>query len=887
MRGWGLALLSSLELVTSAPAPRLQRIGVAGEVTHVLHDLVVPRGSQLRVDGPLLFEGGATFRAEAGATVQAVPGATIVVARDARLDLQGTVFEPVILTCDAAVVSAGCWGGLIVLGNATINHGTATSAATPRSLGSNCREATVAGNVYGGCTDEDSSGVMRFVRVQYAFGGVQLLGVGRRTAIRDVQVHRALGSGLEVVGGTVSMREIALTTNAQFGLSWSGGWRGDVQTLVIQQDPTGFAGGIRGRNGRLASGDHDATPRSAPNLSNVTIVARGGAGNPYLASAPRAISLERGTAGRLNNLIVVEPSLAIDVDDGATCEQVFAGALRLSGVLLIFPGATTDPDVDVAPCTETNGDARLLELAGTVSVTDLAEGTRQLSGALDILLPDLRPMPGTRAFATPGVPPPFGAFFTFANYLGAIAPAAGRNDIPWYTGWTIGEMLPPPGLGVMRGVVLAVGRGGVPGALVRALPSGRSVIADDVGAFTITDVPAGPVEVVADGVTNCSAATSYGYVRTGMTSSTVALADCVAAPPRAQSLSVGDLHACARTAASVAYCWGRNGSGRLGDSTTIDRSSPVPVLSTLGARVAMSAGGSFSCALNAAASLACWGANSIGQVGVGTTASVRLVPSTVSGEWVQVTTGASHSCALARSGIASCWGDNGGGQLGDSTEISRSSPTLVKGAPRFVLLDAGDAHTCGIDVSAALWCWGDNAFGQMGDGTTTRRRAPVRATSSALAVQLSSGGLHSCALSSTASLQCWGANADGQLGDGTQTGRTTPVPVSAPGTRFVQLGAGFRHTCAVGASGQGWCWGANTSGRLGDGSVTTRLTPTPVAGATDYASVLAGASFSCGLTLTGQARCWGANIFGQLGDGTTTDRFVPVAVVNPGALGVP
>jgi hypothetical protein len=95
---------------------------------------------------------------------------------------------------------------------------------------------------------------------------------------------------------------------------------------------------------------------------------------------------------------------------------------------------------------------------------------------------------------------------------------------------------------------------------------------------------------------------------------------------------------------------------------------------------------------------------------------------------------------------------------------------------------------------------------------------------------------------------------------------------------FVAITAGLRHTCALTATGTASCWGANTFGQLGDGSTTTRTSPTAVAGGLSFAYLKAGDLSTCGVTSTGVAYCWGDNENGQLGDGTTTNSPVPVKV---------
>ena len=308
------------------------------------------------------------------------------------------------------------------------------------------------------------------------------------------------------------------------------------------------------------------------------------------------------------------------------------------------------------------------------------------------------------------------------------------------------------------------------------------------------------------------------------------------------AVTASGLHTCGLTIVTgAAYCWGANGSGQLGDGTMTNRSSPVLVQAPAGVSFAAVTGGDL------------------------------------------------HTCGLATglSAAAYCWGGNGSGQLGDGTMTSRSSPVLVQ-APAgvsFAAVTAGAAHTCGVTAAGTAYCWGDNGFGQLGDGTTTSQSSPVlvQAPPGVRFAAVTGGVADTCGVTAAGIAYCWGRNLEGQLGDGTTTNRLTPVLVQAPaGVSLAAVGAGDFHTCGVTATGAAYCWGANGSGQLGDGTNTTnRLTPVLVQApaGVSFAAVTAGAVHTCGVTAAGTAYCWGRNVEGQLGDGTTTDRLTPVRVV--------
>ena len=150
------------------------------------------------------------------------------------------------------------------------------------------------------------------------------------------------------------------------------------------------------------------------------------------------------------------------------------------------------------------------------------------------------------------------------------------------------------------------------------------------------------------------------------------------------------------------------------------------------------------------------------------------------------------------------------------------------------------------------------------------------------AQQVVGGEGHTCALTSTGGVWCWGANDSGQLGDGSNTLRNTPVAVAGLDPGVNVLAAGSFHTCAAAGSGTAWCWGRNDFGQLGDGSGVAANTPVVVALPTSASALAAGYSHTCALDDQGAVYCWGRNNFGQLGDGTKVDSSVPVTVIDFG-----
>lgn len=326
-------------------------------------------------------------------------------------------------------------------------------------------------------------------------------------------------------------------------------------------------------------------------------------------------------------------------------------------------------------------------------------------------------------------------------------------------------------------------------------------------------------------------------------------------------------------------CWGSNGSGNLGDGTTVTRNELVEVQGLADA-VELDIGESRVCARRADGTVACWGW--LGRFnGSDQYSSSRPIP-------LEGITDA-QGLVLGRSGILCV-------QRANNTISCMSSGRMseLAGLTDVVQMDAGVGFACAVKNNGQVWCWGSGSYGRLGNGSDTIAQTPVQVSGLTDATFVATGNMHACALRRNGTVSCWGQNEDGQLGNGQSgSGSQSTTPQAVPGlSDVISIAAGLDQTCALRSDGQTLCWGANGFGQAGlpvpegGDAPESVATPTQIAAGTSElfgqmgnpVSVHASWHISCLLYQQGHLACWGTSSAlgpGSLGGTFTRNARIP------------
>jgi alpha-tubulin suppressor-like RCC1 family protein len=303
------------------------------------------------------------------------------------------------------------------------------------------------------------------------------------------------------------------------------------------------------------------------------------------------------------------------------------------------------------------------------------------------------------------------------------------------------------------------------------------------------------------------------------------------------SVAAGAGETCVLLAGGAVACWGANDSGQLGDGNNtgpevcpgnLPCSTTPAVVPGVNGAIAVATNGNDACAVLSSGAVECWGNDISGELGSGPLANgitVSSVPTVVSGltRATAIAVGADYACALLLDGTIQCWGSNTYGQLGNGSTTDSTTPVPVSGLTGAAAIAAGTSHTCALMADGTVVCWGGNDAGELGLASSGSSQTcgsvdpcattPVKVPNLSGVTAIAVGAQDTCALLSDGTVRCWGWNYNGELGNGTTMDSSTPVVVSGlSGASAIAMAD--ESACALVSGGAVVCWGNNTDGQL-------------------------------------------------------------------------
>ena len=371
-------------------------------------DLTMDASNEWYLDGPFVVGNDAdltTLTIEPGTTVYGGDGSFILIQRSSQIMAEGSAANPIVLTSAKTDGNRGPedWGGLVINGKAPINNAAAADGSAPGEAGT--------GN-YGGNDPADNSGVLKYVRVEFAgnkidleneLNGIAFQGVGNGTTVDYIQTHMTSDDGIEFFGGTVEVKHVVITGSDDDSMDWTGGWTGKAQFVVAKQMDDSGTEAERGIEADNLKGANSAEPYSNPTIANVTLLGRA-------VNGKEGMKLREGTKGMLSNAVVSGfEGVCVDVADAQTEANVDDSSLQVMNSVFNCGGGMAD-----------SGDKAEALIANDTANT---EADPMLGGTMGWM-----PESGSPALGIGEAPSD--SFFEAVDYAGAFD---GTTD--WTEGW--------------------------------------------------------------------------------------------------------------------------------------------------------------------------------------------------------------------------------------------------------------------------------------------------------------------------------------------------------------------------------------------------------------------------------------------------------------------
>lgn len=662
-----------------------------------------------------------------------------------------------------------------------------------------------------------------------------------------------------------------------------------------------------------------ATP--APGQVTVSWTAVPGATwyNLYVATATGVQAVPSGLPGYAIHLDAPNPYVLSGLTNGTTYYIVVTAVDGISGVTLLGSESAVSAEVSATP---TSGSAISVSISPPGPVTVSAGGTINFSVTVN---------GSSNQNVTWSYLPTCGSVDS-ANVYTAPSPNAGLTCT--LTATSLASTT------AMASVMVTIGAQGATLTSIGLAPVNMTIAAGANQQFTATGIYSdGTTQNLTTEVTWASSDPSFATIST--VAGTIGLATGVAAGTTTISASLGPVSAqtnltvsaaaptvaalsqgwgsdvCALLSNGTARCWGYDQTGSLGDdpsSSPVDVPTPVVAATVSAANPAKQMSmGIATCDVLTDGSIQCWGSNSAGALGNGTTTDSETAVTTYSNltnPAKQVSVGSFSACGLFHDGTAACWGAaslssptlgllGDGNQGGSMTSIPVSGITPANPATS---ISVGAFSACASLQDGTAQCWGDNAEGELGTGSLTgpdtcRSGGVARACSTVpftvtglSSVTMVSVGAESaaCAVAS-GNVWCWGSNFYFQLGNGSSAPQSaSPVQITGLPKPAAAVSVGGSSVCALLNDGTIWCWGDNEYGQMGNGTTGNsqggpgQTSPVQVSNINTATAISVNSTSACALLQDGTVQCWGDNSVGEIGDGKsgTTPVLSPVPVIS-------
>lgn len=381
--------------------------------------------------GFVRVQSGATLTIPAGTKIYGEYNSqgSLIVKPGGKIMAQGSVNKPIIFTSEfakpgsAQAPTRGDWGGIILLGNAPINvTGGTASIEGPM-------------DTYGGNDPDDNSGVLSYVRIDYAgiafspnneINSLTMGGVGRGTQIDHIQVSYANDDSYEWFGGTVNCKYLIAYRGLDDEFDTDFGYNGKLQFLLGVRDPE-FAD-VSGSNG--FESDNDGTgstnePRTSPTWWNVTLIGpKADASTTFNSYYKRGMHLRRSSQNKINNALIMGWPDGLLIDGTNTVADAQSGAMYIKNSIL---SGMTNNFKSTDATFQANMEAWFTSNGGRTFATNAEVN---LADPFNLSNPNAMPKPGSPVRSGYALPPNDGFFDPTADFIGAF----GQTD--WTAGWS-------------------------------------------------------------------------------------------------------------------------------------------------------------------------------------------------------------------------------------------------------------------------------------------------------------------------------------------------------------------------------------------------------------------------------------------------------------------